>query len=90
MKKAIEQIIKENHPEFMEEVVGLSIEHLNNRLAQLAKDAEATEEAKEADEELKEAREKASGLAAPYRDAKKAIGLKSKYLVKLVKEKGGQ
>lgn len=88
-KKSIEQVIKESHPEFMEEVVGLSIEHLNARLAQLAKDTEATEDAKDADEALLEAQQVATSMAAPYREIKKAIRLKSKFLVKLVNEKGG-
>ncbi len=82
------KLSKEN-PEFVAEVQGLSVEQLDARLAQLAKDGEAVEDAKEADEELEATQSHASAMAAPYREAKKAIGLKRKFLVGLIKEKGG-
>ena len=89
MKKNVNEIVQKEMPEFAGEVAGLSVEQLDARLAQLAKDAEATDEAKDADQELAEAREAAKQMAAPYREAKAAIGLKSKYIVGLIKEKGG-
>ncbi len=82
--------IEKQLPEFVNEVAGLSVEDLNARLSQLAKDFEAVEEAKQADEELESLRAAASEAAAPYRDGKKAIRLKSGYIVALIKEKGGQ
>lgn len=83
-----QKLTKEN-PEFVAEVGGLSVEQLNARLAQLAKDGEAVEDAKEADEALEVAKAEASDLAAPYRDAKKAIRLKGRYVISLIREKGG-
>ncbi len=69
-------------------MAALSPGDLIGRLAHYAKEAEAVEDAKEADEELEQAKESAAQLAAPYRDAKKAIRLKSRYIISLLKEKG--
>ncbi|CAM6004874.1 unnamed protein product [Sphagnum balticum] len=88
-KKTADEKFQEEYPEFVGEVVGLSVDQLNSRLAEQAKAAEWNETTKEEDEELEEAQKAASELAAPYRDAKKAIRAKSKYLIKLIKEKGG-
>lgn len=90
MAKDIETIVKEEYPEFYDEVQAATAESLNDRLAQLAKDREATNDAKANDEELKAARETAKGLSAPYRDAIKLVGLKSKYIVKLLSDRGSQ
>lgn len=89
-KKSLPEQMHENNPEFAAEVAGMSAEQLNARLAQLAKDAEAVSDAKEADEELEKAKALVSELSAPYRDAKKAIRLKSRYVISLIKEKGGE
>ena len=90
MDLKLEEKIKKANPEFAEEVAGLSVEELDRRLAQLAKDLEATEDAKDADSELAQAQETVTQLAAPYRDAKKALRLKSRYVIGLIKEKGGK
>jgi len=62
---------------------------LNNRLLDFAKYAEDVEDAKDADEALDKARAQAVELASPYREAKKAIRMKMRYLITLIKEKGG-
>lgn len=90
MDVKLQEKIQKANPEFAEEVGALSVEQLDHRLAQLAKDLEATEDAKDADSDLAEAQEKATELAAPYRDAKKALRLKSRYVIALIKEKGGK
>lgn len=82
--------VEKEMPEFTGEVAGLSVEELNARLSQLAKDFEAVEEAKQADEELESLQAASREAAAPYRDGKKAIRLKSGYIVSLIKEKGGE
>jgi len=87
-KKSVEQVVQEEMPEFAAEVASLSKEELNARLAQLAKDSEAVEQAKDGDQELEGARALASELAAPYRDGKKAIRTKSKYIISLLKDRG--
>lgn len=88
-KKSLQEKIQAEMPEFVGEVSALSSDQLNGRLAKLAKDAEANEQAKEDDEELEEAHTHASELGAPYRDAKKALRLKTRYIISLLKEKGG-
>jgi hypothetical protein len=86
----LEEKIQEEMPEFAGEVAACSVDQLNARLAQLAKDAEVNEQAKEDDEDLEKAKAEASELGAPYRDAKKAIRLRSRYIIKLIGEKGGK
>ena len=89
-KRSLEEEVKERMPEFVDEVVSLSVDDLNARLSRLAKDNEANEEAKEEDDELTEARELVTELSAPYREAKKFIRLRSKYIIQLLKEKGAE
>lgn len=86
MKKAVEK----GHPSFVDEVAGMSVEALEAKLLGLAKYREQTIDGKANDAKLKEVSEMKSEFEAPYRDALKAIGLKSAYVVELIKEKGGQ
>jgi hypothetical protein len=88
-RKSLEEKMQEEQPEFAGEVAGLSVDQLNARLAEQAKAAEWNQQAKEEDEDLEEKKAVASEAAAPYRDAAKAIRLRSRYLIKLIKEKGG-
>lgn len=88
-KVSVSQKCQKEMPDFCDAVASLSVDELNARLAQLAKDAEQVRQAKEADDDLAEAQEKATLLAAPYRDGKKAIQLKTSYLISLIKDKGG-
>jgi len=87
-KKTVQEKVQEEYPEFATEVAGLDEDKLNGRLATLAKALEESETAKEDDEELEEAKTLASELAAPYRDTKKAIRAKSKYIIALLKDRG--
>ena len=87
-KKSVSKQIQENYPEFEAEVSGLSIDQLNNKLAALAKGLEESEAAKEDDEELNKTHALASELGAPYRDVKKAVKLKTKYVIGLLRDKG--
>lgn len=89
MSKSIEQKVFEEFPEFCEECSLLSADELKNRISGLATGAEDTRNAREEDEELANARELANGLNAPYVDALKALRLKTRYLIQLLKEKGG-
>lgn len=83
----VQEKMKLENPEFVEACQGLSVPELDNRLAALAKDAASVDQAREADEALAKAKEEASGLGAPYRDAKKAIKLKTKYVLELIGER---
>lgn len=89
-KKSLQEKVKAEFPEFYEECQSLNVDALNGRLAQAAKDAQSTEEAKEADEEYQAAKQAASDMGSPYRDAKKAIKLRSKFIIATIKDRGGK
>jgi hypothetical protein len=88
-KKSFQEKVQELMPEFVGEVVGLSVDQLNTRLATEARAAEWNEAEKKKDTVLDEKKKEASEAAAPYRDASKNIKIRSKYLYELIKEKGG-
>lgn len=87
-KVNVQQKAQKEMPEFTAEVDSLSVDQLNARLAQLAKDSDEVENTKEACEALEEAREAANQLSTPFKDAKNAIRLKSRYIIALLKDKG--
>lgn len=87
-KKTNNEVVQGEYPEFATEVAGLSADQLNNRLATLAKNLEESETSKENDQGLEEAKALAVELGAPYRDAKKAIRQKTKYVIALLSDKG--
>lgn len=88
MAKDFRGKVQKDYPEFADEIHSLSSDELNGRLARMAKDLEIVEDEKEADEKLNETRAALAELAGPYRDSKKAIKLKSKYIIALLKERG--
>jgi len=83
-------VVQKSLPHFVEEVSGLSVDDLNARLCQLAKDNTEVSESQEADEGLFEAQALSRELGAPYREAKRDIKLKSTFIVELIREKGGK
>jgi hypothetical protein len=88
-KRSIQERVQKELPEFAEVVAGLSVAELEQRLATEAKNSERIEESKENDQALEDAKAQVAELGAPYRDAKKVVRLKSRYLISLIKEKGG-
>lgn len=86
-KKSLEQVIREEYPEFAEAIDAATAADMDNRLAELAKNHEQVVEAKDADDGLAAAREEANNLAAPYNDSLKLIRLKSRYIIKILKER---
>ncbi len=88
-KKSVVQKVQEEMPEFAAEVNTLSIDQINARLAQCAKDSEAIQKAKEEDEDLKAARDEANSMAAGYTDSQKIVRLRAKYLIHVLGERGG-
>jgi hypothetical protein len=70
-------------------VDSMSTADLETRLNIYAKELEKVKVAKEKDTDLKNAKELSSELGAPYHDAKKAIELKTSYIIMLIGEKGG-
>lgn len=87
-KKTVREKVEKDYPEFATEVAGASTDDLNGRLATLAKGLEESEVAKEADGDLQNAKSLASELSGPYKDVKKAVTLKSKYIIGLLRDKG--
>jgi len=88
--------VQKQFPDFVEMVDAMNVEALEDRLNIYAKEQEKVKKAKEADVDLKNAKELAknakelaSELAAPYNEAKKAIDLKTSYIISLIGEKGG-
>ncbi len=86
----LESVLKaqKEFPEFTAEVESLSTEEINARLAQFAKDSVENDNAKANDSDLETARATVNEYAAPYREAKKAIKVKSDYLVSLLNGRG--
>lgn len=80
--------VQKEYPDFVIEVDGLPVEALKARIVQLQQSLEESEEHKESNDSLKEARAQVSELAGPYRDVKKAVKLKTKYIIELLKTKG--
>ena len=80
--------------EFVDSVIGLSVGDLNAKLSTLSKNAEEVREAQEAamedGEPLKEASDELAQLKGPFTDAKKLLKSKTKFVYRLLKEKGGQ
>lgn len=89
-KKSFTEKVQEEMPEFVGEVVGLSVDDLNKRLAALAKASQENDENQENDKELEQAKAHARELGETYREPRKAIKKKTKYIVALIKEKGGK
>lgn len=87
-KKDVRAVVEGEFKEFVEEVQALNSVDLNNRLAQMAKHAEEVINTKENDERLNEVREELKQLNAPYRDSLKALKLKNKYIILLLKDRG--
>lgn len=76
--------------EFKNEVDGLSIELLEQRITNMQKALDESREHKKNNEALKKVSDEKSELEGPYKDVEKAVKVKTKYIIELVKEKGGQ
>jgi hypothetical protein len=90
MKQNDKAKIEKELPEFVSEVLGLSVENLDCRLASLSKQLEEVRQSMQDNEAILAAREELNLLSAPFKDAKKFIQLKTQYIIDLIKEKGGQ
>lgn len=88
-KKSLTETVQKNYPEFTATVDRLSVSELETRLSTYAKESEKVSDAQEQDEELENAKNLVAELSGPYKDAKKAIRLKMRYIIKLIKDKGG-
>jgi hypothetical protein len=82
--------VQKEMPEFAREVAGLDVQALKNRIAKYAGELSKSEEQQENDEALITTKAEAKELGAPYREVKKAVATKTRYLLGLIEEKGGQ
>lgn len=76
--------------EFKEEVDRLSIEALEARITAYQKGLDESREHKKNNEALAKVSAEKSELEAPYREVENAVKVKTKYIIELIKEKGGQ
>lgn len=89
MSKPTKEQVQEKHKEFAAEVDGLSDAALRARIVSLQQALAESEMHKEANEALTQARAEVNELAGPYNDVKKAVKLKTRYILDLIAEKGG-
>lgn len=88
-KKTVKETVQKDYPEFASEVDSLQLADLEKKISTYAKESEKVAKAREDDTELNDICEQKAFLEGPYKDAKKAIRLKIRYLIELVKDKGG-
>lgn len=90
--KTLQEKVDAKHEGYSAEVMGLSIPQLDQRIAELQKALEDSETHKEEKqgEALRGLKEELKSINGPYSDVRKAVALKTKYLVSLVREKGGK
>lgn len=83
--------VDEKYPGYAGEVVGLSVQQLDQRIADMQKTLEDSETHRDEKfgEELASLKAKAAEINGSYNDVKKAVALKTKFLVSLIREKGG-
>jgi hypothetical protein len=91
MAKSTKQQVQKDYPDFADAVAGLSVADLEARLLSYAKEVEKLSEAKKEKigARLEDLAAQKKELEGPFKDAAKAIRLKSRYLLMLISEKGG-
>jgi hypothetical protein len=90
--KSLLEKVDNKYPGYANEVVGLNVPQLDQRIAELQKtleDAAQFQEDKNG-EAITGLAAQLKDLRADYGDVKKAVALKTKLLVSLVREKGGK
>lgn len=78
---------QKKYPDFTKEVDNLPVEALKARIVQLQQGLEESEQHKEENIAIEQTRAELKELTAPYRDIRKAVKLKTSYLLDLLKEK---
>lgn len=76
--------------EFKEEIDTLSIPVLEARITKMQKNLDESREHKKNNVALQKVSAEKSELEGPYSDVEKAVKIKTKYIIELIKEKGGQ
>lgn len=75
--------------EFKEEVDRLGVQALEDRIVDLQKGLDESRAHKEENVALRNAKDAVAELNGPYADIEKAVKVKTKYIIELIKEKGG-
>lgn len=88
-KLSFEEKMAQEQPQFVGEVVGLSVDQLRGRLGDICKASSENDENQKNDEELTQAKAHAKELAQTYAEPRKELKKKIKFLVSLIREKGG-
>jgi len=81
--------VEKKYPTFVEEANGMSVTDMNARLTKLVKNNDEIQTAMDDNQKIDEAKELLKELKGPYLDGIKENELKIKYLIEMVKEKGG-
>jgi len=88
-KLTFEEKMEKEDSAFVGEVVGLSVDQLRGRLGDIAKAQSEHDENQKNDEQLSAAKAEVKELASVYTEPRKENKKRIKYLVSLIKEKGG-
>lgn len=88
-KKSFKEQVQEMYGEWTDGLNTLSVEELDKMILRYAKHREEVKEDRKNNERLNELAELKKELEAPYRDSLKAIDIKTRYLLTLLAEKGG-
>lgn len=75
--------------EYKDETAGLSVEELNLKLAEVAKNEMENKQAYKEDQQILELKEQLKDASAQYREATEANTAKMLWLKRLVEDKGG-
>ena len=86
LEKLETEIAKENEG-FCGEVRGMTLSQVKDTLARLSMDIQAVDQAKENDEELADLKGQVKEIEAPYRESKKKLQKKVKFVVAMLEEK---
>lgn len=89
-KKTLLEQIDNLDSQFAESVLKLNAQELKNRIASLASQLQESETHREENSALQKAKDEVKELSGGYNDVRKAVKLKTKYLISLLQEKGGQ
>jgi hypothetical protein len=87
-KKSVTERVFAEYPGFASEAESMSESELRARLSNMAIELAETEKAQEDDAWLESAKTQVAELSAPYRETKKAIQLKSRYVALVLEQRG--
>lgn len=88
--KTLREKIETEFPEFADEAVTLAIPQMEKRISDMQKEFQDSEQHRTENPDLNQAKNEVKELSSSYNEVKKAVSLKTKYLVTLIREKGGQ